>query len=286
MKLIQSLKQSPTIAAVIAFVVGAVVIKIADPSLEKRIDLYFVLLLCFATWCFEWLRAPSPITDEEAERLGKRWEQEVRHATQKLADVVKSSLDSQGYDNQLYGLRNKPHEQWTKEQQSRLHEIYRTSYVWRLQDLSLEFRKDEHEKQLRRWWEHAEKQDVDVPGLPKLLRMTEKSAGNKSLDHDVIEISDMELYAYQEALNALEHDYDEPNILSMHPRVQELLKLRNQLPRQELIQKLREELRRLQEKGSGKARPLTPQEKEANRMALLKEFAPQEYEEELRKKKG
>ena len=57
------------------------------------------------------------------------------------------------------------------------------------------------------------------------------------------------MLAYREALNALKLRFDEPNILSMHPRAQELLKLRNTLPRQELIQKLREELRKkLQEK--------------------------------------
>lgn len=73
----------------------------------------------------------------------------------------------------------------------------------------------------------------------------------------------------------------------MHPRVQELLKLRDKLPRQELIQKLPEELRKLQEKGAGKVSgPLTPEEKEANRMCLLKEFLPEKYEEELREKKG
>ena len=109
-----------------------------------------------------------------------------------------------------------------------------------------------------RWWEHAEEQGVDIPGLPKLLRITEKPAENKSLDHDVIFVSDMEVHAYEETLNALELRLDEPNILSMHPRVQELLKLRNQLSRQELTQKLREELRRLQEKGAGKVQPLTP----------------------------
>jgi hypothetical protein len=71
----------------------------------------------------------------------------------------------------------------------------------------------------------------------------------KSLDHDVVEIFDIALYAYREALDALKLRFDEPNILSMHPRAQELLKLRNTLPRQELIQKLREELRKkLQEK--------------------------------------
>ena len=49
----------------------------------------------------------------------------------------------------------------------------------------------------------------------------------KSLDHYVVEIFDMESYAYREALDALKLRFDEPNILSMHPRAQELLKLRN-----------------------------------------------------------
>ena len=66
----------------------------------------------------------------------------------------------------------------------------------------------------------------------------------KSLNNDVIEIFDMELCTYREALIALEDGYDEPNILSMHPRAQELLKLRNELPRQELMKRLREDLRK------------------------------------------
>ena len=64
----------------------------------------------------------------------------------------------------------------------------------------------------------------------------------KSLNHDVIEVFDRELDAYGEALIALEHDYDEPNILSLGDRVQELLKPRSELPRQELMERLREEL--------------------------------------------
>ena len=40
----------------------------------------------------------------------------------------------------------------------------------------------------------------------------------------------MELYAYEAALTALERGCDETNILGMHPRVQELLKLRDKLP--------------------------------------------------------
>ena len=64
----------------------------------------------------------------------------------------------------------------------------------------------------------------------------------KNLNDDVIEVFDRELDAYGEALIALEHDYDEPNILSLGDRVQELLKLRSELPRQELMERLREEL--------------------------------------------
>ena len=64
----------------------------------------------------------------------------------------------------------------------------------------------------------------------------------KNLNHDVIEVFDRELEAYGEALIALEHAFDEPNILSMGDRVQELLKLRDELPRQELMKRLREEL--------------------------------------------
>src|ERR1700680_452617 len=66
----------------------------------------------------------------------------------------------------------------------------------------------------------------------------------KSLNNDVVEIFDMELCAYREALVALEHGYDEQNILSMLPGAQELLKPRNELPRQELMKKLREDLRK------------------------------------------
>lgn len=66
----------------------------------------------------------------------------------------------------------------------------------------------------------------------------------KSLNNDVVEIFDMELCAYGEALAALEHGYDEQNILSMLPGAQELLKPRNELPRQELMKKLREDLRK------------------------------------------
>lgn len=64
----------------------------------------------------------------------------------------------------------------------------------------------------------------------------------KNLNDDVIEVFDRELDAYGEALIALEHGFDEPNILRMGDRVQELLKLRSELPRQELMKRLREEL--------------------------------------------
>lgn len=216
----QSLKQMPLTVAVMIIVASMLLFKMTDKTLVDRVEIYFAMSLCFTGWCFKQLREPT-ITDEEAERLGKRWEQEVRNATQKLADVVKNSLDLPGYDNRLYGLRNKASKEWTKEQDDRLHEIYHTS-LWRLQDLAWEFRKDEHKKQLRRWWEHAEKQDVDIPGFSKLLA------------------------------TGLRH---------VPP-----LETVNGLPLQE--------------------KPLTPEEKEVNRMGLLKEFLPEKYEEELRKKKG
>lgn len=36
----------------------------------------------------------------------------------------------------------------------------------------------------------------------------------KNLNNDIIEIFDMELYAHEEALMALERGYNEPNMLS------------------------------------------------------------------------